>query len=331
MRIRIRTHCLSKLLWLTSLCFLLATMGLPLLAETPVARAGTLAQLRELYSQLGAVHFRASVEVSIRNPLYEGHATPLHGFGHFEYWEDNGKFRSQAWIDPRLGLMDNLEFAYDGSRYQMFDFDQGVLAVEEPQFLMGDFQKVPTAVPNPFYLPIKFLGPGDDACPGCLPTLGHAQRESAWNIAERELRPTMTVGVESQDAAEGYRLPGGERMGQPYDFQIVTGPVSQKTSASQRFPLERVQRVNAQGQLIESIHFSKPIAIDGSATGHTFPSKITMFAIDPSLPADDHVVVVIDYTIEVMETRDGFEDATFVLPADEASAIWVRGELVTKQ
>lgn len=290
-------------------------------AASAQPNAESLRALQELYSSLHSVHLRAAVEVSIRLPLYDGHRTPVHGFGYYEHWEEAGKFRTRAWVDPRLGLVQNLEIAFDGTHYQVHMLDVSTLAVEVPQFLMAELQAVPTAVPNPFYLLTAFLAPSDDACPGCQPTLKYLRSETTW---------TEKLAPMGEPTAQRSRVYGGTRGNKAYSFRLLS-QASPSLVPGTPARIDRLDQLDEQGQLVESIRFSDFAAVKGGLGTHGFPRRITLFGIDPSLPVDEHVVLIFDYTVEFIGLNGDLDSELFTLSRDEVSSYWVEGELQTTQ
>ena len=72
---------------------LLSTLALST-ATAAQPNAEFLRALQQSYSSVHSVHLRATVEVSIRLPLYDGHRTPVHGYGNYEHWEEAGMYPS---------------------------------------------------------------------------------------------------------------------------------------------------------------------------------------------------------------------------------------------
>jgi len=282
-------------------------------ASAAQPNAEFLRALQQLYASVHSVHLRAAVEVSIRLPLYEGHRTPLHGYGYYEHWEEAGLFRTRAWVDPRLGLVENLEHAFDGTNYQLHMLDTNTLAVEVPQFLMAELQAVPTAIPNPFYLPTAFLAPSDDACPRCQPTLKYLHSESTW--AEK-------LALMGQSTAAAPRVYGGTRENKAYSFELLPQAAGRRPAR-----IERLDRLDEQGQLTQSIRFSDFAAVKGELGTYGFPRRITVFSIDPRLPPGEDVTVITDYTVEFIEFNGHLDSTLFTLSPDQKSAHWIEGEL----
>jgi hypothetical protein len=105
------------------------------------------------YDAVVSVHLEADFEI-----VRDG----VEGQGQFKYWEDGERYRIICSTDPSLGLMGDVEYAYDGSTFRSLQREIDTLTISA-----NDSAQVPTAVPNPFFLPVGYLSRDDDTCPGC--------------------------------------------------------------------------------------------------------------------------------------------------------------------
>ncbi len=283
--------------------------------------------LNGFYGKAESVHMRAALDISVRLPLFEGHAVPVSGHGVIEHWEKEGKFRTKVWVDPRLGLTDNVDIAYDGINYQISWPDTGLLATEDPQYLGNGLLAVPGAVPNPFYLPVAHLAPGDDDCPGCQPTLGFMQDADNW--AEK-LSALKTSGV----ADPVFDLLGGSRAGEAYTFRVglsATESVDMGRSEGDR-NIHRIDRLRPDGETISTIVLSEwmEVLADSLAGNNLlrFPKEIRLDGYDPDQPEGNHLVTRVDYVIEHLEVDSYFDDEIFKIDGKSAVAVWERGQRI---
>jgi outer membrane lipoprotein-sorting protein len=307
------------------LTIFIASLGAFSSATRAQAPQAALEHLKSLYPEIESVHLRASVEVSVRLPLYEGHRVPLLGYGTIEHWEKDQKFRTQTWVDPKLGLFRNLEIAYNGEHYQYHELDSGLLALEEPQFVSEDLMSVPAATPNPFYLPLSDLAPGDDECPGCQLTLNFLKDEARW---DRKLA-AMQISKNSGSMAH---LPGGTRLGEMYSYQVRVGEMEGVAGGVQEPPrISRIDRIRSDGKLTASTVFSgfAELEVQGSGPGKKllFPREIRMDGYDPDQTEGQHAVRV-EYKIEMIELNVDLADEIFTIESDGQTVLWERGELV---
>lgn len=262
---------------------------------------------QEFYDGIKSVYLHASVDVKILSPLYEGHDAPIQGVGLVEHWEQGDRFRTVVWVDPKLGLMTNLEIAFDGEHYQMHFLDTRTLANEQPTFRMGELLQVPTPIPNPFYLPVKYLAPSDDDCPGCQLTLGFVKSDQIW--------PKIPLARGMKSAI--IDVVGGARAGEGYNFRIHRAPAAGfKTGADTMGGLKRIDRVGIDTLLRESIEFSQ--FEDG------FPRAIRFSGYEPAKDSTEAVVVV-EYKIEELILNSSIDDSVFMISPEAGTAVWDNG------
>ena len=279
--------------------------------------------LASFYNKAPSVYLRASLDVSVRLPLYEGHAVPVNGQGVIEHWEQDGRFRTKIWVDPRVGLAENVEIAYDGTNYRLYWPDVGTLAVEEPRFMAAGLLMVPGPVPNPFYLPVAHLVPSDDGCPGCQLTLSYLKNPENW--AEK-----MSALYSSADSV--FNLPGGTRAGEPYTFEVAMKEVDSAKEAKKAFStLHWVYRKRPDGKIISSIHLEDMMDVTTRDEQRLqFPRTIEFAGYDPDQPRGQHLVTLVDYVIEHLEVGSDFEDV-FQLEGEPTVSAWEQGELTAER
>lgn len=285
--------------------------------------------LESFYEQAESVHFRAVLDVSVRLPLYEGHATPVSGHGLIEHWEQDGMFRTKVWVDPRLGLGDNLEIAYDGIKYQLYWPDTGVLAIEDPQFMANGLMFVPGPVPNPLYLPVAHLAPSDDQCPGCQLTLGFLNNAENW----AEKMSTMN-SFKATDPV--FHLSGGSRAGEAYTFQVnMRAAESLEVATKSLSDISRIDRLRPDGRIITSVVLLDSVEIPAKNLSDDkplrFPKEIRLLGYDPDQPAGEHIVTRVDYAIEQLEVGSDIDYDVFVIEQEKAVAVWEKGVEIRKR
>lgn len=277
------------------------TLSVALFAILLISVPTLASDARAFYSGLDSVRLRATVNVTITRPLYEGHKAPIQGEGFIEYREQDGRFRTTVWVDPKLGLVANMEVAYDGENYQVHFLDDGALSVDQPQFQLGEFLSVPTSIPNPFYLPLPYLGPDDDACPGCQLTLPFVQKTDAWSKL-------------SMDSEIGEAV-GGARGGVPYDYRVHAIAASSEQVASLEH-VERIDRVGLAGDVQQSSVFSD--FEDG------FPRVIRVLGYEPN---HEDPVMTIEYAVEELVLNSKLLDSVFTITPGSATTIFENGSV----
>lgn len=140
---------------------ILVVLALALLSGLPEANAqpGPLELLRLRYAKIKSVHLKSTARVRSVSPIPG--EKPVSGNLTFEYWAEGNQYRMKCSSDPSLGLVEDMELAFDGSMSQF-------LEAEEPTKLSvraGSTRRNPLTCPNPLFLMVQFLGDHED--PGC--------------------------------------------------------------------------------------------------------------------------------------------------------------------
>ncbi len=171
-----------------------------LLVVVPHTTSGTdndahVAAARSFYAAVAAVHVEADVRVT---------KDGVSGLGTFQYWADGEKYRVNCTMPAdRLGIMSDVQVAFDGRQFQLYHAAADVLSLFE-----GDRPTIPTAVPNPFFLPVDYLSKDSDACPACqlklqnlrapfaaLPTRTREQARLSPRLAEDKIEWLNEAGA----------------------------------------------------------------------------------------------------------------------------------------
>jgi len=289
-------------------------------AELPAA----LKELQEFYRQTDSVKIVATVEFDIREPLFKGHSAPLVGTGSFEHQESSAMFRTRASADPRLHILEGFDIAFDGNDYQLYNSAANTLALQDPKFGDGQLLPVPTPMPNPFYLPVAFLAPDEDKCPGCQMTLEFVRQSPKWQSAEAEMR---TLG--NSDGV--LKLNGGSRDGEQYEFavrlrtQLATHVANDGPGGPAHEEVGVIERCRLDGAVVSDITFSdyRPIA----GTKSLFPRRIVIRDLNPDAKPAERLLSAIDYLIQSVEINPKIDESEFVIKPRSDTAIWNRGVL----
>lgn len=112
--------------------------------STPEAR---IASFLDQFSTVESVHIEAHALIHLQTP-----AGAVTGQGSFLYQEQDGRFRIRCQTDRHLGLMDDVEYSYDGKRSLIWFLPSNTVTSNE-SFL----ERTPTALPNPFFLPLDLV------------------------------------------------------------------------------------------------------------------------------------------------------------------------------
>jgi hypothetical protein len=141
----------------------LASLVLLVVAAGPSTGQDDVGIDRSFYANIYSVHMRADLVIE------RGGVKTI---GSYEYWADGDKYRINCATGGAPGLMGDVQYAYDGSQFQFLNSEADALSYQT-----GDVERLPTAVPNPFFLPVDYLNPDQDSCPGCVLRLRHLRGE----------------------------------------------------------------------------------------------------------------------------------------------------------
>ena len=128
--------------------------------------------IRQFYLAIHSVHLKARADISRTIALSPTQTQTRVGTGELEYWEVENLFRSDTRTSPELGLIDDMDAAYDGSVSQLiryFSPEPGSTHHPSQLFLSAGRHHIPSPVPNPLFLPVDFVKITVDNCPACQP------------------------------------------------------------------------------------------------------------------------------------------------------------------
>lgn len=252
------------------------------------ASRANLEELIGFFAEMESVHMEAIVRVVIpgRNGNEDTSAN-----GTFSFWEEDGRFRIESEVDPRLGLAPNMEFAFDGVHYQSLLTEDSTLSIYSE-----DLHQYPTAVPNPLFLLVDFLTPDQSTCPTCALFLKDFMNESTWF-------------ARLDNARESAAKSGGREVFVASDPKNENRVIYRITFTDAK--LLKVDRLNADGLRLASLDFHnyRPVK---EGDGPLFPRSITM----RSFAADGAVAAKIVYEIETLEVDHPIALDVFSIPTE---------------
>lgn len=281
-----------------------------------------LQELRKFYASADSIYMRASVEISIREPLYEGHPAPLCGEGIIEHWESGNMFRTRASLDPRLGLLEGLDYALGPAGYQLYNPAGDVLAVEDPRFSPEGLVQVALPTPNPLYLPTVFLEPGDDACPGCQLTLDFLNETGRWVDA-------LSQWSSGPDTGGELVVTQGGRDGAPVEIVIGFRERDGDGLGNAGQEVGSIRRIGVDGTVITTTLLDfQPVP---GAEHLRFPRRILHQG--DALDAEEGMrpSSIAEYRIEVLEVNEAIDPSIFTITPGAETALWNRGEPVSAE
>ncbi|MGQ0542399.1 MAG: hypothetical protein ACT4O9_11210 [Blastocatellia bacterium] len=169
-------------------------------------------RLKNEYSAFNTVELVADVTVQ----LFKQTGT-VSGNGNVVFSADGSKYKYSCTISDNLeaeGLMRNIDVVFDGSKFFFNDRDAQIVSYQSSEEV-----RLPTALPNPFFLPLEFLSNDDDSCEGCKMRLQDVKQPIRW---PKRASTISEVTTESQGTAVNnlIRMEGGKLSGQPYEYRV---------------------------------------------------------------------------------------------------------------
>lgn len=279
--------------WGRCLAFALATFAT--LAWPGTVDAQDLAPFLDQFSTVSSVHLEAEVAIMIETP--DG---PLFGTGAFSFWEQGDLFKIRSETEGIEGLMHDVEWAYNG--------EESLLWLLEPNTLTENISltlEAPTALPNPFFLPVEFLS-RRHTCPTCRTSLNEIVQE----------RPLLTE-LQRRQVAVGKSTSGtpGEARTTLVLAKSETGPryaVSLAQSQGLWTPatIRHTRSDTGEEMLIQLSDYQRAPAL-------VFPRSIQVETKDPSTRASAQVT----FRITTLEVNDSLPLATFGIQGNKDTNI----------
>lgn len=220
----------------------------------------------------------------------------------FEYWAQGDHYLIKSQTAQNLGFGGDMEIAFDGEQWQMLTYASRTLHIQR-----SPSKQVPTALPNPLFLPLEFLGAnGYDACPLCRIHLHQIASHPAWN--RKSLGP-LPLAANAAVASTTYRLAGANVEGEQafYDvaFQSLSGSVVPVSIA--------LVLKGARVLEITTGHFE----IQDSAVG-PLPTEESIRVFRP----DGVKVMDTAFTIETLEVNILIPESRFTIDRARVKAVW---------
>ncbi len=177
-----------------------------------VANKVFIEELRQAYAKIASIDMESVAWIKIYR---DGHV--ISGEGNLRYVEADGKYRYEVTLSDNLkkaGLMRDLTFVWDGSRFYMHDPQVGVLS-----FQANEDKHLSAALPNPFFMPVEFFSSDDDECVNCRLKLKDLTNPAKWQERLDKLR---VIESQSEDGLihDFIKIPGGKIADETFDYNV---------------------------------------------------------------------------------------------------------------
>lgn len=169
-------------------------------------------RLRIEYSNINTVELDADVTIQI----FRGNSTIV-GSGLVTYRAQGNKYKYACSISDNLrgeGLMRNVDVLFDGAKFYFYDHEAKIVS-----FQSSEEVRLPTALPNPFFLPLDFLGTDDDSCEGCKMRLQDVNQPLRWPKRSTSI---SEISAENNNGVFNnlIKMNGGTLDKVTYDFRV---------------------------------------------------------------------------------------------------------------
>lgn len=267
----------------------------------------TLADIEKRYSEISSVRMEATFAMTVHGEEgSDATGEPVIGAGTIYYWAQGESYRVRTEADDRLGILGDLDIAFDGDRFQTFRPNSKILTLKA-----GDVLTIPV-LPNPFYLPLDFLSPEADDCPFCKLRLRDLANPETWRKAE--VRHAFAQ-AHTPEAAEAIlaEIPAAELGGQPFlrRVRIGIGETAGRVQA--------IERVTADGKLLAGMMMSSYTTYRGPGVRADLPAVVDLFEYDPE---SGNLLTETRFIVRTLELNRPIEETVFRIDLELATYVW---------
>ncbi len=266
-------------------------------ALTVRAQGSDFDALRARYSRIRSVHLVAHAHPWVA--FEEGKPTAS-GRLYFEYWAEGDRYRVTCRSARGLGLMGDMEIAFDGTDWQMLNVPASTLHVSRQES-----RQMPVACPNPLFMALDFLSPDGDDCKACGTRLSDLADGTRWSSVNLEARkPTKAEG------RTDYEVPGQLFGGVRRSYRVGMGRASGAAVVSS------LRRFHPNGRKdVELVvqEFRTPDPAVGP-----LPVRMTVTAFDES----GRMVMSGPWRIDTLEVNKPIDDGVFTIDWKGVEMIW---------
>lgn len=232
-------------------------------------------RLRAEYSKVNSVEMDVDVKVTILKK-----DSNVIGEGQIKYLAKGNKYKYTNHISENLakeGLMRDLDIIYDGNKFYMFDQESKILSFQKKEDI-----KIPSAFPNPFFLPIEFFGKDDDDCPSCRLRLQDIKNFLNWS------EKAKSISEQKAEVSNGFihndiKIQGGKLADIPFDYIVKF--VGTSTDTMQPKLITKVKKDGSNlvliilnnARTVDGINLEIPYSIEVAAYDET--GRVNMSAV----------------------------------------------------
>lgn len=267
---------------------------------------GGLDDLYDQYADLNQATVEASVQAYIFDQASEGEfGVKKLMSGSFDYYVDNSQYRINSHMDPNDYPGMNTDIAFDGTDFQYFERETGVLHITGGEPADGGS----VTLPNPLFAPVEFLIPiHEDDPPGPI-HIDDVRNATANASASGVTWTPVQLDGRSYERAV---FPGSVYYGQDYDYHVLV-------YNGERHRPRRIERVADDGTVLSRTtleHYKRIVQSDGTVT--YWPQQVKMEAFDP---VTNDAFGEKTFQIHTLKINEAVPAGTFTIDWSEAGAV----------
>lgn len=235
--------------------------------ENTEVYVNALEKLRGEYANVKTVEMDANVTIDIIKTN-----STVSGTGRINYVAQDNKYKYLCSVSENLqneGLMRDVDILFNGTKFYFYDHESKIVSYQASEEV-----RLPSALPNPFFLPIEFLGNDDDSCEGCKMRLQDVKMPIRW---AKRVSSISEISTESNNELTYslIQMPGGDLNKIPYNYLVrLAGesadklqPISIARIKENRIPL--VEVLLSDLRTVQGINAKIPYTIEVGARDDT--------------------------------------------------------------
>lgn len=142
----------------------------------------------------------------------------IKGTGKIKYVAQDNKYKYVCEISENLveeaGLMRNVDILYTGSKFYFYDHESKIVS-----FQKKEEQRLPSSMPNPFFLPIEFFSLDDDECKNCKMRLQDLKVLPKWSNRVNSISDISPI-LSDDGIYNSIKMSGGKLDNIPYNYFV---------------------------------------------------------------------------------------------------------------
>jgi hypothetical protein len=238
---------------------------------------------RRFFEKLASVELEAGVWLNFPG---------RNGEGELKYLASGSKYWLRAVADHRMGLAPSLEAAYDGKFHQILYLDDSRLSLWRK-----DPRQIPAPFPNPFYLPVSFLGLSGESCDACEWKADDIRDSNRW---------LQRFNLGRSDAAGSFLLPGGTLHETPFYYRITL---------DEGGLISKIESVLSSGKVFRAVELTNYQQVERSQ--QKYPHHLLVAVFDEN----GETLGTVHYGVKALRVNGRMKSNKFTIPKTDAQIV----------